>query len=85
MERIQFTYAFIYMYIPEYSPVEKVFVILKSKCRSHRSLKSIKKEGFNVIANKMSLINSSQIVAIGRIFVHTVNSSLKILMNAVRK
>ena len=39
MERSQFTYVFIPMYTPEYSPVEKVFAILKSKCRSHRSQK----------------------------------------------
>ena len=41
MERSQFTYVFIPTCTPKYSPVEKVFAILKSKCRSHQSQKSI--------------------------------------------
>ena len=80
IEMSQYMYVYIPMYTPEYSPVENLFGILKSKCKRFRSQRSIywwKEEGANVIVNEMKSISSWQIVAIWRNFINKINSGLK--------
>ena len=88
IDKSEYTYIFIPMYTPEFSPVEKIFAMLKTKCKSIRSRKSInwrKSEGFDVIIKEVSALNNSQIIAIWRNFVHLVCSSLKVLLSVIQK
>ena len=73
------------MYTPEYTPVENLFGILKSKCKKFRSKRSIywwKEEGANVIVNKMKSIGSWQIVTIWINFINKISSGLKQILRA---
>ena len=82
------TYVYIPMYTPEFSPVEKIFAILKIRCKSLRLRGSInwgKSEGYEIVSHEMAAIDSSQIVAIWRNFVHIISSNLKVLLCVVEK
>ena len=81
-----FTYVFISMYTPEFSPVEKIFAILKDRCKSFRLRESInlgQQVGYRTISNEMTKISSSQIVAIWRNFVHIIYSRLILIIRAL--
>ena len=83
-----YTYVYIPMYTPEYSPVEQFFEILKSKWKRHKSRKSIdwgKKEGLNLIRNEIKSINSWQIVGIWRNFINRISSGLKQMLSACQQ
>ena len=84
IEMSQYMYVYIPMYTPEYSPVENLFGILKSKFKRFRSQRSIywwKEERDNIIVNEMKSIGSWQIAAIWRNFINKINSGLKLILH----
>ena len=88
IEMSNYTYVYIPMYTPEYSPVEQFFRILKSKWKRHKSRKSIdwgKEEGLNLIRNEIKSINSWQIVGIWRNFINRISSGLKQILSACQQ
>ena len=88
IHKSQFNYVYIPMYTPEFSPVEKIFALLKSKWKSFQTRKSVdwgKPDGFKIIASEMETIESSQIVAIWRNFIRVIKSSMKLLFIAINR
>ena len=88
IQNSKFSYVYIPIYIPEYSPVETMFSILKFKCKSDSHCRHInwwKEEGARLIFESISLIESSHIVAIWRNFIQVVKQNMKQFINIIKE
>ena len=81
------SYVYIPRYTPKYSPVEKMFSILKFKCKSDSHCRQINwwKEGERLIFEWISLIESYHNVAIWRNFIQVIKQNMKQFINIIKE